>query len=79
VEKQIVIIYAGTNGLLDDIEVPDVRPFELSLYRFLDTTQAALLQKIREKKAIDDDIKAALEKAIKDAKEKFKAERGRAA
>jgi F-type H+-transporting ATPase subunit alpha len=79
VEKQIVIIYAGTNGLLDDIEVTDVRPFEQSLYRFLDTTQAALLQKIREKKAIDDDIKASLEKAINDAKEKFKAERGRAA
>jgi F-type H+-transporting ATPase subunit alpha len=79
VEKQVVIIYAGTNGLLDDLEVADVRPFEQSLYRFLDTTQAALLQKIREKKAIDDEIKGALEKVLKEAKEKFKAERGRTA
>jgi F-type H+-transporting ATPase subunit alpha len=78
VEKQVVIIYAGTNGLLDDLEVADVKPFEQSLYRFLDTTQAALLQKIREKKAIDDEIKGALEKVLKEAKEKFKSERGRA-
>ncbi|HLH32398.1 MAG TPA: F0F1 ATP synthase subunit alpha [Terriglobia bacterium] len=79
VEKQVAMIYAGTNGLLDDLEVAEVRPFEQSFYRFLDTSAGALLAKIREKKAIDDEIKGQLEKAIKDAKEKFKSERGRAA
>jgi F-type H+-transporting ATPase subunit alpha len=79
VEKQIAIIFAGTNGLLDDIEVAQVRSFEESLFRFLETTQANLLQRIRERKAIDDEIRSELQKAIKEAKEKFKTDRGRAA
>ena len=79
VEKQVAIIYAGTNGFLDDIEVSELRAFEQSFYRFLDTSQAALLGKIREKKALDDEIKGQLGAALKEAKEKFKAEKGRAA
>src|SRR6516162_4474146 len=75
VEKQVAIIYAGTNGLLDDLEVADVRPFEQAFYRFLDTSHGALLQKIRDRKAVDDEIKGELEKVIKEAKEKFKASR----
>jgi F-type H+-transporting ATPase subunit alpha len=79
VEKQIAIIFAGTNGFLDDLDVADCQPFEQSLFRFLDTSQGALLQKIREKKAIDDEIKGELQKVLKEAKEKYKSERGRAA
>ncbi|PYS35196.1 MAG: F0F1 ATP synthase subunit alpha, partial [Acidobacteria bacterium] len=79
VEKQIAIIFAGTNGLLDDLDAANVRPFEESLYRFLDTSQPGVLQKIRERKAIDDELRAELQKAIKEAKERFKIERGRAA
>jgi F-type H+-transporting ATPase subunit alpha len=79
VEKQIAIIFAGTNGLLDDLEVPDIRSFEESLYRFLDTSQPGILQKIRARKVVDDEIRAELQKAIKDVKDRFKAERGRAA
>jgi F-type H+/Na+-transporting ATPase subunit alpha len=79
VEKQIAIIFAGTNGLLDDLEVADIGPFEQSLYRFLESTQSALLPKIRERKAIDDEIRGELQRAIKEAKERFKLERGRAA
>jgi F-type H+/Na+-transporting ATPase subunit alpha len=79
VEKQVAIIYAGTNGFLDDIEVSELRAFEQSFYRFLDASQAALLGKIREKKALDDEIKGQLGAALKEAKEKFKAEKGRAA
>jgi F-type H+-transporting ATPase subunit alpha len=79
VEKQVAIIFAGTNGFLDDLEVSECQAFEQSLYRFLDTSQSGLLGKIREKKALDDDIKSQLAAALKEAKEKFKAERGRAA
>jgi F-type H+/Na+-transporting ATPase subunit alpha len=79
VEKQIAIIFAGTNGLLDDLEVADISPFEQSLYRFLESTQSALLPKIRERKAIDDEIRGELQRAIKEAKERFKLDRGRAA
>jgi F-type H+/Na+-transporting ATPase subunit alpha len=77
VEKQVAMIYAGTNGLLDDLEVNEVRPFEQSFFKFLDTSHGALLGKIRDKKAIDDEIKGELEKVIKSAKEKFKTEQGR--
>jgi len=77
VEKQVILIYAGTNGFLDDLEVADCRAFEMMLHRYLETTHSALLGKVRERKAFDDDIKADLKKALTDAKEKFKAERGR--
>jgi len=79
VEKQVAIIYAGTNGFLDDLEVSECRAFEQSFYRFLDTSHASLLGKIREKKALDDEIKGQLGAVLKEAKEKFKAEKGRAA
>jgi F-type H+/Na+-transporting ATPase subunit alpha len=79
VEKQVIIIYAGTNGFLDDLEVAECGPFEQSLYRHLDTSCGPLLSKIRERKAFDDEIKAELVKVFKEAKEKFKTERGRAA
>jgi F-type H+-transporting ATPase subunit alpha len=79
VEKQVAIIFAGTNGLLDDLEVADVKGFEQFFFRFLDTGQVGLLRKIVERKALDDEIRAELQKAIKEAKERFKAERGRAA
>jgi len=79
VEKQVAMIFAGTNGLLDDLEVADCRPFEQYLYRFLDTSHPTLLQKIRDRKTIDDEVKVQLQKVIKEAKERFKNERGRAA
>jgi len=77
VEKQVAFIFAGTNGLLDDLDVPDVRPFEQYLYRFLDTSMPGVLEKIRQRKALDDEIRSELQKGIKEAKERFKAEKGR--
>jgi F-type H+-transporting ATPase subunit alpha len=79
VEKQIAIIFAGTNGLLDDLQVADIGSFEQSLYRFLDSSQPGLLPKIRERKSIDDAIKTELQTAIKEAKERFQIELGRSA
>ena len=79
VEKQVAIVFAGTKGFLDDLEVSELRAFEQSFYRFLDTSHAALLTKIREKKALDDEITGQLAAVLKEAKEKFKAEKGRAA
>ena len=71
VEKQVVIIYAGTTGLLDDLAVEQIRPFEAELNRFMDTSQTALLQEIREKKALDDQLKTKLNTVIKEFKERF--------
>jgi len=79
VEKQVIIIYAGTKGFLDDLDVSECRPFERSLHRLLDTSYPSLLAKIREKKALDDEIAGQLANVLKEAKEKFKSEKGRAA
>jgi len=73
--KQILIIYAGTNGLLDDLAIDQVRDFEAELYKFVDATNPGLLRSIMEKKILDDNLKAAMTKAIKECKETFVAQR----
>ena len=73
-EKQVAIIFAGTNGYLDDVEVEDIRGFEDGLYTYLDTAQSQLLKDIVEKKALDDDLKKRLKAAIKEYKADFLAE-----
>jgi len=79
VEKQILIIYAGTSGLLDDLPVEQVRAFETDLYRYLDSAHPALLQTIREKKAMDDALKAEVNTVLKEFKDRFVAEHAPAA
>ena len=71
VEKQVLIIYAGTNAFLDDLAVEQCRPFEAALYSFVESAHPALLGKIREKKVLDDGLKAELNSVIKEAKERF--------
>src|SRR5688500_18074155 len=56
VEKQVIIIYAATNGFLDKVAVEDARDYETELYKFLDTRRAQLLSSLSEKKQIDDAI-----------------------
>ncbi len=69
--KQILIIFAGTSGLLDDLPVNQVRPFEKALYEYVDATNAGLLRTIMEKKILDDSLKAQLTDLIKQAKQEF--------
>ncbi len=71
VEKQIVAIYAGTNGYLDDLPVEAVRKFEKELYAYLDNERPDILKEIREKKALDDELKKKIDDALKDFKSKF--------
>ncbi|HUJ95186.1 MAG TPA: F0F1 ATP synthase subunit alpha, partial [Terriglobales bacterium] len=73
--NQILIIYAGTNGLLDDLAVDQVLDFEAELYRYVDTTNPALLRTIMEKKILDDNLKAEMTRMIKECKETFVTER----
>jgi F-type H+-transporting ATPase subunit alpha len=78
VEKQILIIFAGTQGFLDDLPVEQVRKFEEELYRFADNAHRALLAKIVEKKALDDALKAEIGAVLKEFKERFVAEQSAA-
>jgi F-type H+-transporting ATPase subunit alpha len=73
-EKQIVIIYAGNNGFLDDLEVEQIRSFEDGLYKYLDSAQSALLSDILEKKQLDDDLKKRIDGALNEYKKNFLAE-----
>ena len=73
--KQILIIYAGTNGFLDDLPVDQVRDFEAKLYEYVDTANPSILTAIMEKKVLDDSLKAEMNKIIKECKETFVAER----
>jgi len=73
---QVLAIFAGTNGYLDDMAVEDVRPFEKALYSYVETVNPALLKSLREKKALTDEIKADIVNTIKQAKERYLAERG---
>ena len=73
--KQILIIFAGTSGVLDDLPIEQVRDFEAELYRYVDATNPGLLRTIMEKKILDDNMKAEMTKVIKECKEAFVQER----
>jgi F-type H+-transporting ATPase subunit alpha len=75
VERQVVIVYAGANGLLDEIAVADIRPFEADMYRYFDVHHKDLLSDIASKQALDDDIKARIGKALEAFTAEFKASR----
>jgi len=77
--KQILTIYAGTNGFLDDLAVDQVGEFESELYKYVDTTSPGLLKNIMEKKILDDGLKAEMTRIIKECKETFVADRKAAA
>jgi F-type H+/Na+-transporting ATPase subunit alpha len=78
VEKQILAIFAGTNGFLDALEIKDCRPFEKGLYEYVETVCPQLLEKLAQKKALDDDLRAEIKKVLGDYKAKFVAERAAA-
>src|SRR5215216_5993429 len=71
VEKQVIIIYAATNGFLDGVAVEQVRDYEVELYKFLDTRRAQLLTTIEQKKILDDEVKPALEAALTEFGKQF--------
>ena len=72
VEKQILIIYAGNNGYLDDIAVEHVQKFEQELYKFVEAKYPDILPEIKEKKKIDDDLKSKMDRALEEFKKVFK-------
>jgi F-type H+-transporting ATPase subunit alpha len=71
IEKQVVIIFAGANGYLDDIAASSVTKFEADLMPFMEAKYANILDAIRNEKKISDDTDAALRKAIEDFKASF--------
>jgi F-type H+/Na+-transporting ATPase subunit alpha len=69
--KQIAIIFAGTNGYIDDLPIEQVRDFENELYKYMDAINPNLAKSIEEKKTLDDVLKADLKKTLDDFKKTF--------
>jgi F-type H+-transporting ATPase subunit alpha len=71
VEKQVLIIYAGTTGLLDDLPTSALKAFEEDLYKFIEQKHGDILKEIVDKKTLSDDLKARMTKAVEAFKKKF--------
>lgn len=71
VEKQIVMIFAGARGFLDDVDVDKIGEFENSLYPFVEAKYPKVFEEIRAKKALDNDIESTLNNALKEFKSTF--------
>ena len=79
VEKQVLIIYAGTNGFLDTVETEQVGEYENELFQFVEGREASLFTDLAGRGKIDDDLKARIEVALKEFSEQFVASRKTAA
>jgi F-type H+/Na+-transporting ATPase subunit alpha len=77
VERQVAIIFAGTNGYLDDLPATSIRPFEQGFYAYLDKEYADLMHELRAKYELTDTAEQKLRKAIEAYKAEFaKAKKG---
>jgi F-type H+-transporting ATPase subunit alpha len=79
VERQVALVYAGTNGYLDNVALTDVRVFETELYKFIDARHPSLFKDIATKKILDDQTKGALDAAVKQFAADFAAKKSAAA
>jgi F-type H+/Na+-transporting ATPase subunit alpha len=73
VDDQIIVIFAGTQGFMDDLPLEAIRPFEEGLMRYIRAEKQAIKKEIMEKKALDDDLKAKISEAITTFKKTFSA------
>jgi len=73
VEQQVLVIFAGTNGYVDEVPVNEVRKFEAELLRFATSKHQSLLNDIKSKKQLDDELKTRIKSAIDEFKKTFSA------
>jgi F-type H+-transporting ATPase subunit alpha len=73
VERQVAVIFAGTQGLLDDVPVERIRQFEEFFHGWLERKAPQIVTEIREKREVSDSLRDALTKAVGDAKTEFSA------
>jgi len=71
-QQQVVMLFAGTQGYLDQFQVSDIRAFEDGLYPYMESAQSALMEDLTKKKQLDDAVKNGLHAALKEYSENFK-------
>ena len=79
VEKQVISIWAGGNGYLDDIPVEDVQRFETELLEFMDASHPDVGEHIRNEGTLPDEVEAKLKAAVEQFKSRFRPSGERAA
>jgi len=72
VADQILIIYAGTNRFLDDVEVADISKFEKDFLKFMEEKYKDIKNEIMQKKVLSDELKSKIDSAIKEFKQIWK-------
>jgi F-type H+-transporting ATPase subunit alpha len=77
VEQQVMIIYAGANGHLDDVEVADVREWEAGFHSFMGASHPDVGKAIRAEGRISEENEESLKAAIEEFKEQFFASKRR--
>ncbi len=78
-QKMTVILFAGTQGYLDDLKVDLIRGFEDGLYPYLESAQQSMMEELTQKKALDDDLRNKLHAALKEYKANFVSQQQEAA
>jgi F-type H+-transporting ATPase subunit alpha len=74
VERQVLIIYAGNRGFLDEFPVSKIRKYETKLYEYLQREQPDILQKVAERKSLDGALDEAIATALQEFNVEFKKE-----
>ncbi|MCI0656221.1 MAG: F0F1 ATP synthase subunit alpha, partial [Acidobacteria bacterium] len=75
VERQILIVFAGVNGLVDDLPAEAIRAFEQGLTRFVETRYPEIYRELDAKREIGEDLRRKIEQAIREYKEEFKTQK----
>jgi len=73
-QQQAIVLFAGTQGYLDDLDISEIRPFEDGLHKYFASAQGGLLDDLTKKKALDDELRNRLHAAVKEYKANFQAE-----
>ncbi|CAE09651.1 F0F1 ATP synthase subunit alpha [Wolinella succinogenes] len=71
IERQVVVIFAGAKGYMDDISVTKITKFEAELYPFIEAKYPQIFEDIRTKKMIDKETEETLSKALEEFKTVF--------
>ena len=71
VERQVVLLFAGTRGFLDRVAVASISNYEQGLYQFMDARHSEVISRVASEKKLDDQLTADLENALKEFTEQF--------
>ncbi len=73
IDKQVLLIFAGVNGMLDELPVTSIKKFEAEFLKFIETKKPEILSQIRDKKTIEDSLKEKIIQTIEEFKKGFAA------